>query len=360
MHHPVADILRIFEGGDYGEHPLLLPEFEVGLEAHQVIDAALGVVLAQLHHGVGLPPGGGVLEAPGLQGAVPEGVFPPPGHHLHGHTTFKDVLVLKAVDLRLLGMAQLLPEGSVLLLGERAVDIIRCSLVVPGGEPGSRHVDAVEGDQGGRRVEEVEGGALPEESGEAGGEGVAGEGTGGNDHLSLRQLRHLPLLHGDEGVAADFFGDIGRKAVAVHRKGPAGLHPGGVRRLQDKAPQAAQFLLEKAHRVLQARPPQGVGAHQLREVRRLMGRGHLLRLHFPQRHGNAPLGQLPGSLAARQTGADHSYLHVFYPRLVSGFVAAAHQIVQGHLEVIRQGDQIGKIGVVLPALIKLVGPQRYT
>ena len=39
---------------------------QVGLKAHQVVNAPAGVVPAQLHHGVGLPPCLGVPEAPGL------------------------------------------------------------------------------------------------------------------------------------------------------------------------------------------------------------------------------------------------------------------------------------------------------
>ena len=42
-----------------------------------------------------------------------------------------------------------------------------------------------------------------------------------------------------------------------------------------------------------------------------MGGGLLLRLHLPQHHGDAPLGQLPGTFAPGQARADHSYAFSF-------------------------------------------------
>ena len=61
MHHPVSQELSVLQGRDHGEYPLLLRPSQVGLEAHQIIDAALSVILAQLHHSVGLPAGLGVF-----------------------------------------------------------------------------------------------------------------------------------------------------------------------------------------------------------------------------------------------------------------------------------------------------------
>ena len=54
VHDAVAQEPGVVKGGDHGEHPLLLRPFQVGLEAHQIIDGAVGVVLAQLHHRVGI------------------------------------------------------------------------------------------------------------------------------------------------------------------------------------------------------------------------------------------------------------------------------------------------------------------
>ena len=155
VHDAVAQELGVVEGGDHGEHPPLLREPQVGLEAHQIVDRAVGVVPAQLHHGVGLLSCPGVLQSPGLQGAVAQRVVAPAGHDLHGHAALEDHLVLKAVDLRLLGGGQSVPEGVVLLFAHGAVHVVRRALVVPGAEPGLVHIHTVGGHQRRRRVEEV-------------------------------------------------------------------------------------------------------------------------------------------------------------------------------------------------------------
>ena len=212
--------------------------------------------------------------------------------------------------LRLLGRAQLLPEGAVLILAEGAVDIIRRPLVVAGGEPGAGHVDALKSDQGRGGIKEVEGGALAAGEGlQMGGQGVTGQRAGGGNDLALRQLGDLALLHRDVGMGADRLGDKGGKALAVHRQRAARLHPRRVRRLENQAVQLPQLLFEQAHGVLQPGPPQGVGADQLGKEPAGVGGGHLPGLHLPQRNRDAPPGQLPGGLAAGQAGADDSCFH---------------------------------------------------
>ena len=102
MHHAVADELRIVQRGDHGKHPLLLREFQVRLEADDVIDRACRIVLSQLDDGIGLAACLRVLQADGLQRAVAQRIHAAAGHDLHGHAAFKDMLVLKAVDRCLL------------------------------------------------------------------------------------------------------------------------------------------------------------------------------------------------------------------------------------------------------------------
>ena len=85
-------------------------------------------------------------RSPGLQGTVAQGLLPPPGHHLHRHAPFKDILILKPVDRGLLGGAEFPPEGQVLLLGQGAVDVIRRALAVAGRLVGRIHIDALSRD----------------------------------------------------------------------------------------------------------------------------------------------------------------------------------------------------------------------
>ena len=46
VHHAVAQKLRVMQGGDHREHPLLLAEFEIRLEADEVVHGARGILLA--------------------------------------------------------------------------------------------------------------------------------------------------------------------------------------------------------------------------------------------------------------------------------------------------------------------------
>ncbi len=313
VHDAVPQKFRVVQGGDHGKHPPLLREFQMGLEPHQVIDAALGVVPPQLHHGVRPAARPGIVQPPGFQGAVQQGVMAPAGHDLYRHTALEHLTVLKAMDLRLLGGGQFLPEGVVLLLVHGAVYIIICALVIPGAHPGIVHIHTLGGHQGCRRVEEMEVAVLSQQGLQLFRQGVGGQGAGGDDDLPLRDLRHLAGHHRDIGVAADLLRHQPGKAVAVHRQCAAGLHPGGVGALQNQAVQPPQLFLQKAHGVFQRSAPQGVGAAQLREVFRCVGGGHFLRLHLVKLHLDPPLGQLPGTFAAGKARADDCYLHVEYP-----------------------------------------------
>ena len=313
MHDAVAQEFRVVQSGDHGKHPPLLREFQMGLEAHQVIDAALGVVPPQLHHGVGPPACPGIVQTPGFQGAVQQRVMAPAGHDLHRHTSLEHHAVLKAVDLRLLGGGQFLPEGVIFLLIHGAVYIIVRALIIPGTHPGVFHIHALSRHQRRRRIKEVEVAVLPQQPLQRFRQRVGGQGAGGDNDLPLRDLRHLAGDHGDVGMAADLLRHQPGKAVAVHCQCAAGLHPGGIGALQDQAVQPPQLLLQKAHGVFQTRAPEGVGAAQLRKVFRCVGGGHFLRFHLVKLHLDPPLGQLPGTFAAGKARADDCYVHAQNP-----------------------------------------------
>ena len=215
------------QGGDHGEHPLLLAPFQVGLEAHQIVDGAVGVVTPQLHHGVGLTAGLGIHQAAGLQGTEAQGVLAPAGHDLHRHTALEHAAVLKAVDLGLLRLHQLRPEGLIFLFGHGAVDVVRGALIVAGGEIRTVHVHAVEGHQRGRRVKEVQRMAAAQLFRNGIRQRVRGQRAAGDDHIPLRYSGHLAGDHGDIGVAQHGLGDHAGKALPVHRQRTAGGHRGG-------------------------------------------------------------------------------------------------------------------------------------
>ena len=311
MHHAVADKLRVFQGGDHGEHTLLLRPFQMGLEAYDVINAALGVVLAQLHHSKGLLARFGVPESHRLEGTIAQGIPATAGHYLHRHTALKHARVLKAVDLRLLGGGELLPESVVLLLGHGTVDIVRGTPVISGGKPGAFHVYALKGDQGGGSVKEVEVAVLGVAAANGLGQRLSRQGAGGHDDMPLLgDVQYFPLHHGDVGVGLDLLGNGGGEGVTVYRQGASRLHPVLIGAGHDEGVAAAQLLLQQSHRVLQLIGAQGVGAHQLSKIGAVVGRSHFVGFHLMQAHRDAPVGQLPGRLASCEASSnDNNRFH---------------------------------------------------
>ena len=310
------------QGGDHGEYSLLLRPFQVGLEAHQIIDGAVGVVFAQLHHRVGIPACFGIRQALGLQGSEAQRVLAAAGHHLHRHTALKHIVILEAVDLRLLCGNQRLPEGQILLPVHGTVDVIRRALVIAAGKVGAGHIHTVKGHQRRGSVKEVEGIAIPQQYRQLVRQCVGGQGAGGDDHIALRDLGHFLRHHRDIGVAADGLRHHSGKTVAVHRQRTAGRHRRGVGAPQDQAVQPPQLLFQQAYGVFQTRAPQRIGAAQLGKIVRHMGRRPLEGLHLPQRHLYAPLGQLPRALAARKASADYSHSVHSTPPFSADFLTA--------------------------------------
>ena len=192
---------------------------------------------------------GNFLLSTGLQRPEAQGVLTPAGHDLHRHTALKDLPIFEAVDLRLLGGGQLLPEGQILLLGQGAVDVVRSPLIIAGGEVGTVHIHTVKAHQRSGSVEEVQGGLLSvsQQSRQTIRQSVGGQRPGGHHHLPLRQLRYLAGDHGDEGVVPELLRHHPGKALPVHCQSASGGDGGGVGAAEDQAVQAPQLLLQQAH-----------------------------------------------------------------------------------------------------------------
>ena len=238
------------------------------------------------------------------------------------------MLVLKAVDLRLLRRDQRLPKRLILLFPHRAVDIIRRPLVVTGGKPGFFHVNALKRHQRRRRVEKIERMPVSELRGDGVCQRVARQRTGGDDNVPLcGDLRHLALHYRNVGVAAHLLRHQCGEAVTVNGKRAAGLHLRFVGTGEDQRAEAAQLLLEQSHRVFQPVGAQGVGAAQLGKIVALMRRCALLRFHFIERDADAASGKLPRSLTAGKSRSDHRYLHDYFSFLTVFFAAAFLAIV---------------------------------
>ena len=173
--------------------------------------------------------------------------------------------ILKAVDGRLLRVPQSGDKGLVFLLVHGAVDVVRRTLVVAGAEPRLVHVDAVKGDEGRGRVVEVQKALLRTQGGDGGDEALAGQGPRGDDAGTVGKLCDLALQDLNVRLGPNGVGDGPGKGLPVHCQGTPRGDPVALRAHHDEAVQAPQLLFEKAHGVGEIVPPQGVGAHQLRE-----------------------------------------------------------------------------------------------
>ena len=140
VHDAITDELGIFQSRYQPEDTSLLRPLQVCLKAHDVVKGALRIILPQLHHCMGKPPGMGIFQPHRLQRAKQQGILSPGSHFLHRHAALKENLLLKAVGFRLFRIHQLLPEMPVLLPVHGAVDICRLPLVVTGGLPGLGHI----------------------------------------------------------------------------------------------------------------------------------------------------------------------------------------------------------------------------
>ena len=285
----------------------------MSLESHQVENTFCCIVLAQLHHGVWFLSGSGICQSHRLQRAKAQGIDSPAGHYLYRHTAFKNIPVLKAVNLRLLGGGKLLNKGQVLFLVHGAVDIIRGSPVIPGLPPGQVHVNGFRGHQRCCSVKEMQVTGLAKILADGPGKGIRGKRAGCNNYRAFRHLGHLFLHYTDSGMTPDFLRYHPGKTLSVHRKAASGLYPCCFRTGQNQAAAAAQFLFQKANRVLQPVSAQRVGANQLRKIHTVVGRRHFVGLHFVKLDLKSPLGQLPGRLRTGKACADYFHRHAQAP-----------------------------------------------
>ena len=133
VHDAHAGEVGAFEARDSPEYAPLLAPLQARLEADDVVEAALGVVLPELHDGVGDLTGSRVGEADGLHGPEAEGIFSPAGDGLDGETALEIEILLEVFYGAQLGGSQVLDEGVVLLFGHRAVQVCRLALAIAGG-----------------------------------------------------------------------------------------------------------------------------------------------------------------------------------------------------------------------------------
>ena len=141
-----------------------------------------------------------------------------------------------------------------------------------------------------------------------------GQRTGRDDGVSppresvpilRRTTGHLAAFERHQGMAFQRSGHRRGETVAIDGQGAAGRDPVGVGAVQDQRVGAAHFVMQQTDGIVIAI----VGAKRIRTdqfgaLLGAMGIGGARRAHFMEDDRHAVRGQLPGRLAAGQTGAD--------------------------------------------------------
>src|SRR5258708_4003305 len=118
--------LGLLQAGDCAEEPRLLAVLELGLEAHDVPQGAERVVLAELHDGPWTMAGARIAQANGLHRSEAQGLRSARRDHLDRLAAVEiGRVVLPLLELGLVAGQESRDEGVVLVLVERAVEIIR-------------------------------------------------------------------------------------------------------------------------------------------------------------------------------------------------------------------------------------------
>ena len=322
VHDAVPDELGVLEAGDHAEHPLLLPPFQVGLEAHDIIQRPLLIFSPELDVGPRAVARAGVDEAHRAQRAEPHGVRAPRRHDLDGHTALIDrdgvgllavgvgvglcallCPCIKIVEGSALGRGQRSVEGLVLGLIEGAVEVVGLAPVVPGGGKDLLVVEALRRHDGGHSVIEVEA-LISGEASDLVRQRAVGQRAGGHeDRGALINVLHPLAVDGDARAFLHHPGDFGAEGVAVYRQRTACGHAGRLGGIQELAAHPAHLLLQQAGGGVQPLGLEAVGADQLRETLALVGRGEVCGLLLVKLHLHALARQPEGRFAARQTGA---------------------------------------------------------
>ena len=91
------------------------------LKADKVVERTVGIVLPELHHGIGFAPRVRIAQSDRFHRPIAQRIKAASRHDLDRHAAFKYAAVVKAVNRRFAGGRQLLPERGVFLLGHWAL-----------------------------------------------------------------------------------------------------------------------------------------------------------------------------------------------------------------------------------------------
>ncbi|QTK78486.1 hypothetical protein AT6N2_C0610 [Agrobacterium tumefaciens] len=304
---------RVFKTRDHAEHIRLNAVFQLRLKTHHVVERAKRIILTQLHHGIGLDGGiMGVGQAHRFHRPVAQCLTTPLGHDLDRQAAIKIGRAFPFLETDGITRNQRVDEGIVLLLIQRAVDIILAratgtDLVVTRLVPADIHVDAVAMHDRGDGVEEGER-ILTRLGLDGGGKIRRGEGTGRNDGVApflRRQAVHLLANDRHQRVTFQLFRHGFGKPVAVDGKRAAGRHLVSIGAGHDQRAGKPHFRMNDTDRIRRRIVgAEGIGTDQFRQRIALMCVRAAHAAHFMQNNGDTAFGNLPCGFRAGQSSAD--------------------------------------------------------
>ena len=298
MHHALAHELRVLERRYEAEDALLLSPFEVGLEADDVEERPFGVVLPQLHDGIGSFARVRRLEADGAQRAEEQRLLAALRYHLDGQAAVEvaHLLFLEVVARRGLGVHELAPENFIFLFVHRAVDVVALVAIAVGLE-GLRHVDGRNVYYRRDCVVEVEK-FLAGQRGELLRHRRARQRPGRDDRGLFGKLRKLLAHQLDVRVVRNFLVYRRSEAFAVHCERVARGNARAFGAFHYEAAHARELGLQDASGGRRLFAAERVAAYELAEHPRLMRGRHLVRAHLIEAHLHAAARELPRRLGA--------------------------------------------------------------
>ena len=274
------------------------------MKADQVIERASGVILPQLHHGIGHFARARIHEAHRLERAKGQRLPPARSQDLHGQATFEHQRFFKAVRIVGLRGDKGVIKAVVFRLRHGAVEVIRAAAIARSAK-NLAHIDGFQGDDGRGRVEKVQFMHAGQRLNGAH-QGFVRQRAGGEDGGRFRDgVHHLASGDFNQRFAFQDLRHAEGKRFPIHRQRAARGHACPLGAIENQRIQQGHLRLEQARGVGEMLGLERIGADQFRKAVQRMGGRMLLRLHIHQAHGNAAARELPGRLTPGQPRAHH-------------------------------------------------------